>query len=132
MKNIYLQSVVLFKYQKGCTPSKIFNYLNGSVGLRTVQLWCKMIKEKGAMNLCHSLGRPRTARTKTNIHKVKARLNRKKKMSLRTLAGEISTSKDSIYRILKSYLHCRTYNKMMEPLLTDGQKTKRIKFAYWV
>ena len=53
-------------------------------------------------------------------------------MSLRTLAGEISTSKDSIHLILKSDLHCRAYKKRTEPLLNDGQKAKIIKFANWV
>ena len=53
-------------------------------------------------------------------------------MSLRTLAGEISTSKDSIHRILKSELQCQVNKKKTEPLLTDGQKDKRIKFANWV
>ena len=66
MKSTGLQSVVLTKSKKSDTPSKIIKYLNGSVGLRTVQRWCKMIKEKS------------TARTKTNLCKVKARLNRKK------------------------------------------------------
>jgi transposase len=132
MKSIDLQNLVLSKYQKGETSSKIFNDLNGSVSLRTIQRWCKMIKEKGTIELRYSSGRSRTSRTKKNIQKVKNRLNRKKKVSVRILAQEMSISKDSVHRILQEDLNCRAYKKRIEPLLTDAQKTKRIQFANWV
>ena len=50
---------------------------------------------ENAIDLCHSPERPRIALAKTNIRKVKTRLNRKKMVPLRTLAREILTSKNS-------------------------------------
>ena len=70
MKSVDLQSVALSKYQKGDTPSKIINHLNTSVGLRTIQRWCKMIKEKGAIDLYHSPGRPLLYFVCTRINKI--------------------------------------------------------------
>ena len=69
MKIIDLQKLVLSKYQKGETSSKKFNDLNGSVSLRTIQRWRKMIKEKGTIELRYSSGRSRTSRTKKTYKK---------------------------------------------------------------
>ena len=132
MKSIDLQKLVLSKYQKGETSSKFFYDLNGSVRIRTIQRWCKMIKEKGNIELRYTSGRSRTSRTKKNIKKVKNRLNRKKKVSVRILAQEMSISKDSVHRILQEDLNCLAYKKRIEPLVTDAQKTKRIQFSIWV
>ena len=132
MKSIDLQKLVLFKYQKDETLSKFFNDLNGSVSLRTIQRWCKMIKEKGTIELRYSSGRSRASRTKKNLQKVKNCLNRKKKVAVRTLAREMSISKDSVHRILQKVLNFWAYKKRIEPLLTNAQKTKRIQFVNWV
>jgi hypothetical protein len=53
-------------------------------------------------------------------------------VSLRKLAGELDISKTTVQRILKNDLGYRPYKKRIEPLLTDNDKEKRIKFANWI
>ena len=132
MKSELLQNLVLSKYQNGEGPSKIFRDLKGSLSLRTVERWCRMIKETGSIKFSYSPGRPRTAHTKINIQKVKTRLKRKKRLSSRKLSTELGISRSSARRILTTDLRCLPYKKITEPLLTDDHKAKRKKFANWV
>lgn len=132
MKSLDLQKVVLSKCRNGDNPSSIYRDLNRTVGLTTINRWCKMIAKKGAIELRHSPGRPRTVRTKETIRMVKRSLKRKKKPTIRKLAREIDIKKGSMHRILKNDLGCRPYKKRIEPLLTDGQKAKRIRFSNWI
>ena len=53
MKSKDLQKLVLSKYEKGDTTAKIFDDLSGSVSLRTIQRWCKMISQHGSIDLSH-------------------------------------------------------------------------------
>ena len=80
MKSEDIQKLVLSKYQKGESPTKIFEDLNGFVSIWTVRRWCKMVNETGSINLSYSTGRPRIIRTKGMIQKVKNRMNRKKQV----------------------------------------------------
>ena len=66
------------------------------------------------------------------IQKVKNRLERKKPVSLRKLAGEFDFSRTTVQRILKNDLGYHPYKIRIESLLTDNDKAKRIKFANWI
>ena len=59
-----------------------------------------MINETGSIKLRNSPGRPRTARTKDMIRKVKQRLNRKKRLSIKKLEKELCISDSIVHRIL--------------------------------
>ena len=76
MKSKDFQNLVLSKYQNGDGTTKIFRHLNGSISLRTVEWWCKAVRDTGSINLSSPLGRQRTIRTKRNIQKLKHRLDR--------------------------------------------------------
>jgi len=132
MKSKDLQKVVLSKYENGESPTAIFRHLHAAVSLRTIERWCKMIRDTGSINLANSTGRPRVARTKGMIQKVKNRLKRKKPITSRKLANEINISERSVRRILKNDLGLKPYKKRIEPLLTDTHKAKRIMFANWI
>lgn len=132
MKSKDIQKLVLSKYEKGEGPSEIFQHLNGTVSLITIKRWCKMVRETGTIQLSKSPGRPRTVRTKESIRKVKTRLNRKRKVSIRKLVHELDISYGSVRRILKSDLKLRSYKMVVEPLLTDEHKEKRKKFSNWI
>ncbi|CAF1216916.1 unnamed protein product [Rotaria magnacalcarata] len=82
MKSKDLQKLVLSKYENGDSTSKIFNDLNGSVSYHTIRRWCKMIRERGSIDLSHTPGRPPIVRTKVMIRKVKHRCKRKKKVPI--------------------------------------------------
>ena len=76
MKSKDLQNLVLSKYKDGQSCIKIHEDLHGSVGLSTVERWCKMVRDTGRITLLRSMGRPRTVRTAANIQKVKQRHDR--------------------------------------------------------
>ena len=76
MKSKDLQNVVLSKYKDGQSSIKIHEDLHGSVGLSTVERWCKMIQDTGRITLFKSTDRLRTVRTAANIRKVKHRHDR--------------------------------------------------------
>ena len=111
---IYLQNVVLSKYQNGDTPTKIYHDLSGAVGLRTIKQWCQMIRQTGIISLSSSPGCPHLVRTTANIKKVKDRLS-----------TELDISRISVRRILKNNMGIRSYKKIIEPSLSDDQRVKR-------
>lgn len=132
MKSKDLQKVVLSKYQKGDTPTRIYHDLNGTLGLSTIKRWCQMICRTGSIELSKSSGAPRLIRTKENIQKVKNRLRRKKGVSAARLSMELGISETSVRRILKDDLGLKSYKIIIESFLSDDQKIKRKRFANWV
>lgn len=132
MKSKDLQKAVKNKYENGDGPTKMYRDLDGVVSLRTVKLWIQMINNIGSINLSHLPGRPRTARTKSNISKVKHRLAQKKRVSSRRVAAEMNISRTSAQRILREDLGYFPDKKIKQPKLTRLQKKKRVKFANWV
>ena len=132
MKGEDLQKLVLYKYEKGEPSTKIFEDLNGFVSSRTIRRWCKMVREIGTVNLSHSLARPRIIRAKGMIQKVRKRMKRKNRVSVRKLVDELDISNKSFVRILKQDLGYRSYKKTVEPALTDFEKSKRMKFVNWM
>ena len=51
MKSKGFQNFVLSKYQNGNGSTKIFRDLNGFVSLRTIERWCKTVRDSGSINL---------------------------------------------------------------------------------
>ncbi|CAF1949018.1 unnamed protein product [Rotaria magnacalcarata] len=131
MKSEDLQKLIILKHQNGDYPTKIFRDLNGILSLTTIKRWCGMIDETGSINLRYSPGRPRTARTKGAINKVKKKLQ-ENKVSSRKLALELDISRTSARRILRDDLGCRPYKYLVEPALTQEHKEKRKTFANWI
>ena len=123
MKSKNFQNLVLSKYQNGDGPTKMFRNLNGFVSLRTTERWCKAVKVIGSINLSSPLGRQRT------IQKIKHRLERRKPVSSRKTARQLSISRISIRRILRNDLGLRIYKVQNEPLFTNEHKEERVKFA---
>ena len=68
------------------------------------------------------------------IQKVKKRMKciKKKRVSIRKLAGELDISNESVARILKQDLEYRSYKKRVQSALTYFEKSTRMKFANWV
>ncbi len=123
MKSKDLQKVVFRKYEDGDGPTKIFHDLNGSLGLNTIKRWCKIICDTGSIQLSTSPSAPRFARTSKTIEKVKHKLDQKKIASARRLAKEYGISKSSAHRILTEDLELHAYKMIIEPKLTEEQKT---------
>ena len=125
MKGLDLQEIVKCKHQNGDSVSKIFNDLSGVTSLPTIKIWVKMLDETVTIKLGKSPGRPRIARTKANILKVKQRLNRKKKVSTRKLGKELNISNSSVHRILQDDLGYFSYKKNYSISNSRCSKTKK-------
>jgi transposase len=132
MKSKDYQNLVLSKHNKGEGSTKIFRDLNGFVSFRTIERWCKSIRETGCIELSKPTGRPRTIRTRAAIRKVKTRWQKGKCVTSRKLARRLAISRTSVQRILRHDLGLKSYGVLMEPLLTDEHKEKRLKFANWI
>ena len=63
---------------------------------------------------------------------MKKRMKRKKGVLIRKLASELDISNGFVVRILKQDLRYRSYKKRVESALIDFEKSKRMKFAYWM
>lgn len=131
MKSKDVQKLVFSKFKNGKKPQQIFGDLSGIVCLKTIQRWCKMIGEIGSIKLSKSPGHPRSVRTKEVIKKVKGLLKQKKRVTTRKLASELAISKTTMSRILKNDLRLKCYKKIIQPLLSNAHKAKRIKFGNW-
>lgn len=132
MKSEDVRKIVISKYKKGDSPTKICCDLNNEVCLSTIKRWCKKFADSGSIEPSYSPGRPRTVRTKKIVKKVKTRLNGKKRVSVRILSRELKISKTTAHRILKKDLGCKAYKKTIKPLLTDDHKMKRKQFVNWI
>ena len=73
MKGRDAKTAVKYKYENGDGPTKIFRDLGGIVSLPTIKIWIERIKNTASISMSYSPGRSRTARTKSNILKVKQR-----------------------------------------------------------
>ena len=74
MKSKDLQKIVFSKYQNSDGPSKIFRDLHEGLCLKTINSWCKMIRETGTIELTRPSRCPRIIRTQSAIQKVKNRM----------------------------------------------------------
>ena len=67
------------------------------------------------------------------IQKVELRMNRRKRVSVRSLFSELDISQASILMILEENLGCHPYfEKTVELVLTNSQEAQRKRFANWV
>ena len=78
MKSKDLQKIVFSKYQNGDAPTKIHRDLAAGLCLKTIERWCKMIRETGSIQLSSPKGRPRIIHTPGAVQKVKNRMKGKK------------------------------------------------------
>ena len=100
MKSKDVQKFVLSKYEKGDGTTKLFQELNDTISLSTIERWCRRIRESVSINLSKPPRRPRIIRTKEAIEKVKTPLNRRSLVSSRKLARELSISRSSVQRMI--------------------------------
>ena len=63
MKSRDMQNVVLSKYDKSDGRTKIFQDLNDTISLSSIERWCRRIRNSGSVNLPKPPARPRIIRT---------------------------------------------------------------------
>ena len=108
---------------------KIHEDLHSSVGLSTIERWCKIIQNIGWIIQFKSTGHPRTVGTKANISKMKHRCDQLRVFLCRKIARHLRISRTSAQRILKDDLKLKSYRKKVQPKLSEDQEAKRLKFA---
>ena len=126
MKSKDLQNLVLSKYKDGQSCIKIHEDLHGSMGLSTVERWCKMIRDTGKITLFKSTGCLGTA---ANIRKVKHRHDRLQVFSYHKIARDLRISRTSAHTILKDHLKLKSYRIKVQPNISEDQKSKTIKIC---
>ncbi len=96
-----------------------------------IQVWHKCFKEgqTSFKDGAHT-GRPRTARTRTNIQKVRQLLDTDKRQTVRGMADELHLSKTSVHKILKKDLNLsKIAPKLIPKLLTKEQRRFRVQLC---
>jgi len=72
-------------------------------------------------------GRPSTSRTENNVARVKAVLDRDRRLSVRLMAEEVGLPKTDVHRIITEDLHMRKIcAKLVPKNLSDEQKDNRV------
>ena len=132
MKSKDLQNLVLSKYKDGQSSIKIHEDFHDSVGLSTVERWCKLIRDTNKITLFKSTGRLRTVRTAANIRKVKHRHDRLQAFWCSKIARDFRISRTSAQRLLKDDLKLKSYRIKVQPKISEDQKAKQLKFANWI
>ena len=99
MKSKDLQNRVLSAYKDGQSCKKIHENLHGSLGLSTIERWCKMIRDTSRLTLLKSACRLRTIKTKSNVPKVTHRHNHLRVFSSRKIARDLRISPTSAQRM---------------------------------
>ena len=87
MKSKHVQKLVLSTYENGDGATKIFQDLNSTISLSTIERWCRRIRENGSINLSKAPARSSIIRPKAAIEKVKTPLNRRTLVSSRKLVN---------------------------------------------
>ena len=96
MKSKDFQNLAVSKYQNGNGATKIFRDRNGFVCVRTIERWCKTVRDTSSSNLSSPPGRQKTIRTKGLTQKIKHRLELRKPVSSRKTARQFGISRTSI------------------------------------
>jgi len=76
-------------------------------------------------------GRPSTSRTESGVVRVKAVLDRDRRLSVRLIAEELGLPKTDVHRIFKEDLHMRKIcAKLVSKNLSDEQKDNRVLVSW--
>lgn len=94
---------------------------------RQVQRTLKRYKESGAVEKRHRGGPKPSATCKANVLKVKKRLRRNPRLSIRKLAKNLDIGRSSCQRILKGILHTKPFKIQKVHGLTENQKKVRLE-----
>lgn len=122
------RAIVKKYFLQNLTPSQIFERVK-SIGItrscvyRTIQ----RLRETGSIQDRPRSGRPRSARTKEQVARVRSKIWRNPARSAGTLAKEERTSRSSMQGLLKEELHLKPYKKRKRHGLTDNQRRERVK-----
>ena len=99
------------------------------VTLRTIQIWCKSIREGPFTPMkTPTRGRPRMTSSEANVRRVKDILEVNPRMSAREIEDNLSLPRSTVHRILKAHLNFRNvYSEWVPHVLSDDNKQQQIQ-----
>ena len=101
------RGAIISLYNDGKNPLFISNTLN--IPRNTVYGAIKRYKELGILEDCPRSGRPVTVATIANKEKIRKKISRNPKRSMRAMAKTMKISKDSVRKIVTTMLGHRSY-----------------------
>ena len=116
---------VIELYRCGKRPCEIVKLLQ--IPQPTVSKAIKRYKEQGHNIDRPRSGRPRTARTSKNIKKIRERIRRNSRVSMRKIARETGIDRESVRRIAKCDLRLRPYKLQTAQHLTESNMDVRMQ-----
>lgn len=115
---------IIALFESGKSPADIVKTL--PVPRRTVYAAIKRYKELGTTDDRPRKGRPVTATTPENQNKLRHRIRRNPGKSMRKLAKEMKIGRESIRKMVRNNLKCRSYKLGMGHYLDERMKHVRL------
>ena len=134
MDNTEQRAYVKTRFQLGDAPANIYRQLLATLGTRsvtcrTVETWCKAIREgRFASQKRPPPGRPLATSSSRNVRRVKRSLTANPRMSIREIANELSLSYSTVQRILTTHLDYRNvFSQWVPHELSEQNKKDRVR-----
>ena len=123
VKSHDLQDIAISHYKNGEKAPEISKLLGNKVHRSTIDHWLHRYRQSGSIYVKRKPGRPKTGRTKQYISYVKKRLDSNTpRKSLRTMAKDFGSNRQTIKRILNLDLNIKCYRKISVQGLKEDQK----------
>lgn len=120
--------IVKRHFDRGLNGTQIFNLVKvHGIKRDFVYRTIRRLRETGTVKDRPRSGRPRSARTKNRIKRIREKIRRIPERSARKMAKDENISEKSMRRILRDDLGLRPYRKRKVHGLTAAQKEKRLK-----
>ena len=127
VKSHDLRDIAISHYKNGEKAPEITKLLANKVHRSTIDRW---LHQSASIYVKRKPGRAKTARTKQCISYVKKRLDSNTpRKSLRTMAKDFGSNRQTIKRILNLDLHKKCYRKIS---LKEDQKAARKSCCQWI
>ena len=133
VKSHDLRDIAISHYKNGKKAPEITKLLANKVHQSTIDRWLHRYKQSGSIYVKRKPGRPKTGRTKQCISYVKKRLDSNiPRKSLRTMAKDFGSNRQTSKRILNLDLHKKCYRKISVQGLKEDQKAARKSCCQWI
>lgn len=122
------RSAVISLHEAGKSPTEIFRLLqNNGYNRNFIKRTIQRFLETNSTEDRHRSGRPKSVSTTANIKRVRSRLRRNPKQSLRKMAQTTKINRESLRRIVKSKLNLRPFKLQNAQHLTEQAKKTRLQ-----
>lgn len=109
----------------GLTPTKIATQLG--ISRCAVYKIKQKLRSTGTATRKPGTGRPRSARTKDAINKIKRRIKSNPVRSMRKMAKEVNVGRSTVHRIVRKDLNMKSRARVKVPLLTEAHREARLE-----